>query len=119
MSVFERTREIGILAAIGMKSSSIMSLFFAESGLLGIGGIVMGMLMGGIMVYFATKYGFYIGNIGATGITLGDRIYGYLVPGDAISLVIVAFIVTLLAALYPAILAARMEPVDALRGGKK
>ncbi|MDR3565413.1 MAG: FtsX-like permease family protein, partial [Negativicutes bacterium] len=119
MSVFERTREIGILAAIGMKSSSIMSLFFAESGLLGIGGIVMGMLMGGILVYFATKYGFYIGNMGATGITLGDRIYAYLVPGDAISLVIVAFIVTLLAALYPAILAARMEPVDALRGGKK
>ena len=119
MSVFERTREIGILAAIGMKSSSIMGLFFAESGLLGVGGIVMGSVMGGILVYLATKYGFYIGNIGATGIMLGERIYAYLVPSDAISLIIVAFIVTLLAALYPAILAARMEPVDALRGGKK
>ncbi|MDR3573689.1 MAG: ABC transporter permease [Anaerolineaceae bacterium] len=119
MSVFERTREIGILAAIGMKSSSIMGLFFAESGLLGLGGIAMGMAVGGILVYLVTKYGFYIGNIGATGITLGDRIYGYLNPSDAISLVVVAFIVTLLAALYPAILAARMEPVDALRGGKK
>ena len=119
MSVFERTREIGILAAIGMRSSSIMAMFFAESGLLGIGGIAIGLLLGAIMVFPASKYGIYIGNMGATGITLGNRIYAYLLPGDAISLTILAFIVTLLAALYPAILAARMEPVDALRGGKK
>lgn len=119
MSVFERTREIGILAAIGMRSSSIMAMFFAESGMLGVGGIAIGLLLGAIMVFPASKYGIYIGNMGATGITLGNRIYAYLLPGDAISLTILAFIVTLLAALYPAILAARMEPVDALRGGKK
>jgi ABC-type lipoprotein release transport system permease subunit len=119
MSVFERTREIGILAAIGMRSSSIMAMFFAESGLLGVGGIAIGLLLGAILVFPASKYGFYIGNMGATGITLGSRIYAYLLPGDAISLTVLTFIVTLLAALYPAILAAHMEPVDALRGGKK
>jgi ABC-type lipoprotein release transport system permease subunit len=119
MSVFERTREIGILAAIGMKSSSIMGLFFVESGLLGLGGIGMGLVLGGIAVAWATQYGFYIGNMGTTGITLGDRIYAYLVPSDAITLVILTFVITLLAALYPAILAARLEPVEALRGGKK
>jgi ABC-type antimicrobial peptide transport system permease subunit len=41
------------------------------------------------------------------------------VPGDAITLTIMAFIITMLAGLYPAIMAARMEPVEALRGGKK
>ena len=44
MSVYERTREIGILAAIGMKGSRIMAMFFAESSLLAVGGIVMGLV---------------------------------------------------------------------------
>jgi ABC-type lipoprotein release transport system permease subunit len=119
MSVFERTREIGILAAIGMKSSSIMAMFFAESGLLAVGGIAMGLVLGGLLVFWVTNYGIYIGgDYGITGMLLGDRIYGYLTLNDTITLTITAFIVTLLAALYPAILAARMEPVEALRGGK-
>jgi ABC-type lipoprotein release transport system permease subunit len=119
MSVFERTREIGILAAIGMRSSSIMGMFFAESSLLAVGGIAMGLALGGILVAYFTKYGFPIGNVGVTGFTLADRIYAYFVPSDAITLTIMAFIITLLAGLYPAIMAARMEPVEALRGGKK
>ena len=119
MSVFERTREIGILAAIGMRSSSIMGMFFAESSLLAVGGIVMGLALGGVLVGLSAKYGFPIGNVGVTGFTLGDRIYAYFVPSDAINLTILAFIITLLAGLYPALLAARMEPVEALRGGKK
>jgi ABC-type lipoprotein release transport system permease subunit len=119
MSVFERTREIGILSAIGMQSSRIMAMFFAESSMLAVGGIAMGLVLGGLMVAYATHYGFYVGNLGVTGIAFGDRIYAYLTPGDAITLTIVAFVITLLAALYPALLAARMEPVEALRGGKK
>jgi ABC-type lipoprotein release transport system permease subunit len=119
MSVFERTREIGILAAIGMRSSSIMGMFFAESSLLAVGGILMGLALGGVLVGLCAKYGFPIGNVGVTGFTLGDRIYAYFVPSDAINLTILAFIITLLAGLYPALLAARMEPVEALRGGKK
>jgi ABC-type lipoprotein release transport system permease subunit len=50
---------------------------------------------------------------------LGDRIYGYLTVTDTVVLTVAAFIITLLAALYPAALAAGMEPVDALRGGKQ
>jgi ABC-type lipoprotein release transport system permease subunit len=118
MAVFERTREIGILAAIGMRGGRIMAMFFAESSLLAIGGIIMGLILGGAMVFYATKYGIYIGDMGLTGIILGERIYAYLTLSDTINLTITAFVVTLLAALYPALLAARMEPVDALRGGK-
>jgi ABC-type lipoprotein release transport system permease subunit len=118
MSVFERTREIGILSAIGMKGSRIMAMFFAESSLLAIGGIFIGLVLGGLLVAYFARYGFYIGNIGVTGITLGERIYAYLKPGDAIYLTILAFVVTLVASLYPALLAARMEPVVALRSEK-
>jgi ABC-type lipoprotein release transport system permease subunit len=117
MAVFERTREIGILAAIGMKGWRIMAMFFAESSLLAVGGILLGLAMGALMVWYATDVGFYIGNMGMTGILLGDRIYAYLTLENTITLTITAFIVTLLAALYPALLAARMEPVEALHGG--
>ena len=118
MAVFERTREIGILSAMGMRGSRIMAMFFAESSLLAVGGIAMGLALGGLMVAYATRYGFYIGNFGATGILIGERIYAHLTFSDTIALTITAFVVTLLAALYPAMLAARMEPVEALRSGK-
>lgn len=118
MSVFERTREIGILAAIGMKAPRIMAMFFAESSLLAVGGIVMGLVLGGLLVAYATYYGFYIGNVGTTGIVLSDTIYAYPSLKDFVNLTLMAFVVTLLAALYPALLAANMEPVEALHGGK-
>jgi ABC-type lipoprotein release transport system permease subunit len=119
MAVFERTREIGILSALGMKSGRIMAMFFAESSLLAVGGILIGLFLGGIMVALTSKYGFYIGDMGVSGILIGERIYAYLTLRDTISLTTTAFIITLLAALYPAMLAARMEPVDAMRGGKQ
>jgi len=118
MSVFERTREIGILSAIGMKSSRIMSMFFIESGFLAVGGIIAGLIMGGLMVYYASTVGFYFGDVGSTGLLIGERIYAYMQINDAVTLTILAFAVAILAALYPAIMAARLEPVEAMRGGK-
>jgi ABC-type lipoprotein release transport system permease subunit len=115
MAVFERTREIGIFAAIGMKSGRIMAMFFTESGFLAIGGILMGWVLGAALVYYATVYGFYIGNMGITGILMHDTIHAYLTVSDTITLSITALVVSLLAALYPAVLAARLEPVEALR----
>ncbi|MEJ2267012.1 MAG: FtsX-like permease family protein [Anaerolineales bacterium] len=115
MAVFERTREIGIFAAIGMKGGRIMAMFFAESGFLAIGGILMGWVLGAALVYYATVYGFYIGNMGITGILMHDTIHAYLTVSDTITLSITALVVSLLAALYPAVLAARLEPVEALR----
>ncbi len=118
MSVFERTREIGILAAIGMKSRSIMTMFFAESFLLAVGGIAIGLVLGSIVVSLVGKFGIPIGNFGITGFYLGERIYATLTLKDAVYLTITTFVVTLLAALYPASLAARMEPVEALHSAQ-
>jgi ABC-type lipoprotein release transport system permease subunit len=116
MAVFERTREIGILSAIGMKGRRIMAQFLTEAGLLATGGVIGGLILGGLMVAYFTRYGFFIGNMGVTGMLLGDTIYAYLTVQDTVSLTIITYIVTLIASLYPAALAARMEPVEALRG---
>ena len=119
MSVFERTREIGILSAIGMKSGSIMGLFFAESSLLAVGGILIGWVLGAILVAYFTIAGFSLADFGVSGILLGDRIYAHLTIEATVTLTVLAFVVTLLAGLYPARLAAVMEPVTALRSGGK
>lgn len=118
MSVFERTREIGILSAMGMRSSRIMTLFFAESAMLAVGGIIIGMILGSLLVAYLSRYGIFIGDMGVSGILIGERIYAYLEMQDAINLTITALVVSILAALYPALLAARLEPVQALHGGK-
>jgi ABC-type lipoprotein release transport system permease subunit len=116
MAVFERTREIGVLAAIGMKGGRIMSMFLAEAALLATGGVIGGLILGGLVVAYFTKYGIYFGDYGISGVLMGDTIYAYLKTQDAISLTIATYVITLIASLYPATLAARMEPVDALHG---
>jgi ABC-type lipoprotein release transport system permease subunit len=118
MAVYERTREIGILSAIGMRSRSIMGVFFIESAILAFGGIIVGWILGGLVVAYMTNFGFYIGNFGLTGFTTGDTIHAYLTFSAAISMTSLTLIVALLAAIYPAWLAARMEPVDALRNAQ-
>jgi ABC-type lipoprotein release transport system permease subunit len=116
MAVFERTREIGILAAIGMKGRRIMAQFLVEGGLLATGGVIGGLIFGGLMTAYFARYGFYIGDMGLTGFLLEDNIYAHLTLDDTISLTITTYVITLVAALYPALLAARMEPVEALHG---
>jgi len=118
MAVFERTREVGILTAIGMKGRQIIALFLAEAGVLALIGLAFGLLLGwGFSAYFG-KVGIYFGDLGISGMLLEDRIYTYLALDDTIYLTIMALTITILASLYPARLASRMEPVEALHGSK-
>jgi len=119
MSVFERTREIGILSAIGMKGRQIITLFLAEASLLAVGGVGFGALAGWALSAYFGKVGVYFGDLGISGeMLLEDRIYTYLTWDSAISLIVTAFLITILASLYPARMAARMEPVEALHGAQ-
>jgi ABC-type lipoprotein release transport system permease subunit len=115
MAVYERTREIGILSAIGMKGRRIMAAFLTEAALLATGGVIGGLILGGLITAYVGKVGLLIpATQGITGILIGDKIYPFVTSADVISLTVVAYIITLIASLYPATLAARMEPVEAL-----
>src|SRR5512138_285490 len=116
MAVFERTREIGILSAIGMKGRGIMAQFLAEAALLATGGVITGLIIGGAAVAYFTVYGIYIGDYGISGVLFEDHIYAHLTLQNMINLAVLTYIITLVASLYPARLAARMEPVEALHG---
>jgi ABC-type lipoprotein release transport system permease subunit len=119
MSVFERTREMGILAALGMKGRQIMAMFVMEAATLGVIGIILGILLGSLGVYYLATEGWYIGEELATAATAevayGDTVYARFSVSDTVSLSIAELVITLVAALYPAWFAARMEPIDALR----
>ena len=57
MSVFERTREMGILASLGMKGRQIMGMFLMESATLGLLGVLLGVGLGSLGVYYLITAG--------------------------------------------------------------
>jgi ABC-type lipoprotein release transport system permease subunit len=118
MSVYERTREIGVLSAIGMRGNRILMLFLTESSMLAVGGVIIGLILGLLATAYFNVNGFYIGNMGMTGMLISDTIYAKLTLNNTISLTIMSFVVTMLAGLYPAVMASRLQPVEALRAEK-
>ena len=100
VSVTERTREIGIMKAVGAQNREILGLFLAESVILGIVGAILGTLLGLVAGYLGAWY-----------IEL-PLVYPYEYVVLAIA---VGVLVGIAAGLYPAWRAARTDPIDALR----
>ncbi len=117
MAVFERVREMGILAALGMKGRQIMGMFLLEAATLGLLGIVVGIVLGTAIVLYMTNHGIYMGEDVAgsvENIQLGATMYTRLVPTTIANLSLATLVVILLGSLYPAWFAARLEPAQAL-----
>lgn len=111
MSILERTREIGIMKAIGGSENQIKLIFFVEAGAIGFIGAVFGLLLGWIVTRIANQ----IANTQflPTGESYVDFFYFplWLVLGA----IAFSLLLSLAAGLYPAIRAARIDPVRALR----
>jgi ABC-type lipoprotein release transport system permease subunit len=118
MSVFERTREMGILAALGMKGRQVLTMFLLEAGMLGVAGIVLGIFLGSLGVLYLATVGLDVGveaGVSSTAFALSSTIYARFAPSAVAGLSVAGLVITLLASLYPAWFAARMEPIEALR----
>jgi ABC-type antimicrobial peptide transport system permease subunit len=112
MSILERTREIGIMKAIGAEDREIKLIFFFEAAVIGALGGVIGVLAGWGMDGLANRlaYRFILKPQGASYIDFFS-----LPPWLSASAIAFALVVSILAALYPAARAARIDPVRALR----
>ena len=117
MAVFERVREMGILAALGMKGRQIATMFLLEATILGVIGVALGILLGCAIVAYLVKVGIPIGDSASVvqGIAMGTTMYASFDVRAIASLAAWTLLITLLASLYPARYASRLEPVEALR----
>jgi len=111
MSILERTREIGIMKAIGGSEIQIKWIFFVEAGSIGFIGAIFGLLLGWIVTRISNQ----IAN--SQFLPAGEPQVDFFYFPLWLILGAIAFsvILSLIAGLYPAIRAARIDPVKALR----
>jgi ABC-type lipoprotein release transport system permease subunit len=117
MAVLERTKELGMLMAIGMNRKRVFGMILWETILLGVVGMPVGLLLGYISIYLGGTYGIDLSQF-ATGMQeFGmDPIVKLSLSPDIYWEVALAVIVTaLLASIYPSWKATRLKPVEALR----
>jgi len=110
-SVTERTRQIGILKALGMTNRGIMNVFLVESALIGLVGGVLGLFVGFIISGI-------IGQIAAI-LLASSRIGGasmvLITPGLVIFALIFSMVIGVISGIFPARRASKLQPVEALR----
>ena len=107
MSVTERFREIGTMKCLGALSTFVVKLFLIESSLLGFVGSVFGVLIGGAFSIAAYAATFGLG-------TVVSSVSFLVLIGWAVACVVVGVILSVIAGIYPARVAAKMRPAAAL-----
>jgi ABC-type lipoprotein release transport system permease subunit len=116
MAVFERTREIGILAALGLKRRQVLALFLQEGVLMGLLGAVAGSILGGAVVWYLSRVGlkWTAGEYSELTALMGDRIFFRMGIDQLLGRALTVGVIAALASLYPAWQASRKEPAEAL-----
>ena len=104
MAVFERTREIAMLRAIGWKRRRVIAMILGEATLLSIAGSILGIMLAVILVRF-------LANLPAS----GRLVEGDVSPSVMLQGLVLAVLLGLIGGLYPAWSAAKLPPVEGLR----
>ncbi len=120
MIVVEKTRDIGIMKSVGATGAGVAGIFLGYGLVIGLVGAAMGLLMGYLVVHninwlhaqLAKKMGYHIWDAKTY---VFDTIPNQLETRDVVVIVSVAILSSVLGAVVPAIRAARLSPVEALR----
>ena len=124
MATFERTREFGMLLALGTRPSRLVRLVIAESVALGVVGALTGSVIGILLVAITHRtgidYSWLAGGgpseLSFAGLRFSLRFYPALGTVDIVRAIGAVCLTSLLAATWPALRASRLQPVQALRG---
>jgi putative ABC transport system permease protein len=108
MSVMERTRQIGLLKALGATDNEVMRLFLIESGLFGLFGGIIGIIFGILVSVIVSA-------VGLRAIGPGGTMSAVVTPELLIFALAFSVFVGVVSGVVPARQAAKMNPVDALR----
>jgi ABC-type lipoprotein release transport system permease subunit len=117
MSVLERTREFGIVMALGLTPGRLGRLVVLETTLMGLLGLVAGTSLGGILTAITMRAGIYVPGMDqmAAQFNLPPRMYPTLSLITLLAGPMIVFLFTLLAAVYPALRLRWLHPVEAMR----
>lgn len=117
MAVLERTREFGVMLALGLKPARLSLLILIETSLLALLGLVLGLLLGGSLAAWLSHTGFTFPGMEdyAAQFNMDARIYPKLTFWSVMTGPLVIFAASLLASLYPALRLLKLKPLDALR----
>jgi lipoprotein-releasing system permease protein len=110
----QKSKEIGIMSAMGFSKFSISKIFFYEGLIVGSSGTVLG-IMSGLTVSFLLKY-FNIFKL-PKDIYYVDKLPIAVIPADIIMIMVCAFIITATSGIYPAYQVSKLEPLEAIRYG--
>ena len=118
LSSLERTAEIGMMKALGMREWEIVLVFMIEATGIGIIGGLAGCLLGAAGVGLMVKYGYDLSYIGGDmslyGIPIIDRIYGVWNLSSFVFIFFFGIVIALFSSVAPACLAAHKDPVKAI-----
>ncbi len=118
MAVYERTREMGVLAALGMKGRQLMGLFLLEGMFIGLIGAVIGCILSWLLVLAVGQVGIdysFAQGMGDITALIGNRIYPSISVVNIIFYGVAVVVIAALASFIPAWQAARNEPAESLR----
>jgi len=123
MAVVERTHEIGIIKSMGMRNGGVMGLILVEATYIGLLGVFIGGLIGSGLSLFAQNTGLnftrMMEKMEFEFAFFSPIIYPKFTLGILLGAAVFCLVTTLVAAIYPARKASRMEPVEALRTSMK
>lgn len=112
MSIYERTREIGTLKAMGASRGDIRQMFMLEAGLIGLFGGVAGLVSSLLLGHGLDRFAHFMAV--RRHVPLPDQLF-IVTPALAVEALVFAFLIGIVAGLYPANRAARLDPLAALR----
>ncbi|MCP4727769.1 MAG: ABC transporter permease, partial [bacterium] len=116
MAVFERTREIGVFTAFGMRKNKVLKMFLTEAAAIGFIGGIFGLIWGGAALFYMVNYGISLGkSVQEFSIPIRNTLYASFEWYHAVLSLLIGIIITVIAAYMPALKAARIEPTKALR----
>ncbi|BBN83577.1 hypothetical protein PA25_35620 [Pseudoalteromonas sp. A25] len=118
VSVMERRKELSLLKALGLKGPNVVWLVTVETLVLTFVASIAGLAMGIVLGSYLQKYGWDISQFGEfslAGVGMTSALKAKLTLNNLLIPVIVMFVIALLAALYPAFSAARLEPAQGMR----
>lgn len=120
MSVLERTHEIGVLRAMGMSRPKVLGLFLGEALAIAVAGGAAGVLLGIGPAWLLATRGIRLGERIAGGVNapVPETIRGDLTPEVVITALALGLFMALLGSLLPALRAASIQPVSAMRSGR-